>query len=186
MPIDLSGFVESIQQGFGQIPPVAIALALLAGPTATLIVYRLIGVARRRQVPNETAAALWVCRDCRSVNQLRVSRCYRCGLDVDATDEIDVVLDLPSVPRTPFEVPVGSPFAASGGATRASEVGDQRAPGVPVMADRSSTSDAVPVGPGHLAGLGAGVGGVRPSVGVGAVRPPVAEDELARAAERDA
>lgn len=194
MPIDLSGFVESIQQGFGQIPPVAIAIALLGGPTATLIVYRLIGVARRTQVPNETAAALWVCRDCRSVNQLRLSRCYRCGLDVDATEEIDVVLDLPSVPRTPFEVPVGSPFAASGGATRASEVGDQRAPGVPgvpVMADRSSTSEPVPVGPGHLADLGAGVGaGVGVGGGVGGagvgVRPPVAEDELARAAERDA
>ena len=42
MPIDLSGFIEAIQQGFGQIPPVAIAIALLAGPTAALIGYRLI------------------------------------------------------------------------------------------------------------------------------------------------
>ena len=179
MPIDLSGFIEAIQQGFGQIPPVAIAIALLAGPTAALIGYRLIGSARRAQVSTETAEALWVCRDCRSVNQLRLSRCYRCGLAVDATDEIDVVLDLPSAPRKAFEVPAGSPFAAAGGAIRASDVGDRPAsggPGVPVMADRSAVSEALPVGPGHFAGVGVGVG----------VRPSAAKDDPVRPAERDA
>lgn len=177
MPIDLNGFVESIQQGFGQIPPVAIAIALLAGPTAALIGYRLIGSARRAQVSTETAEALWVCRDCRSVNQLRLSRCYRCGLAVDATDEIDVVLDLPSSPQRAFEVPSGSPFAAAGGAIRASDVGDRPAsdgPGVPVMADRSGVSEALPVGPGHLAVVG--------------VKPPVVgvKDDPVRPEERDA
>lgn len=185
MPIDLSGFIEAIQRGFGQIPPVAIAIALLAGPTAALIGYRLIGSARRAQASTETAEALWVCRDCRSVNQLRLSRCYRCGLAVDATDEIDVVLDLPTSPQRAFEVPSGSPFAAAGGPIKASEVGDGPAsgdhlasggPGVPVMADRSALSDPLPVGPGHLAGIGVGVG----------VRPSAAKADPVRPAERDA
>ena len=43
MPMDLSAFVESLQRGFGEIPPIAIALVLLAGPTVALIGYRLIG-----------------------------------------------------------------------------------------------------------------------------------------------
>lgn len=43
MPIDLSAFGESLQRGLGEIPPVAVALALLAGPDVA--VYRC-GVAR--------------------------------------------------------------------------------------------------------------------------------------------
>lgn len=168
MPIDLSGLVESIQRGLGLIPSPAIAIALLAGPTAVLIGYRLIGLARRRQIPSPTVAALWVCQDCRSVNDLRLSRCYRCGLERDAIEEIDVMLEVPPGPHAPFEVPAGSPFAALGGLAMASH---GHGPGVPVMADRSSASDAIPVGPGHFAGAGA--------------RPSVRQSEVVSAAGRD-
>ena len=144
--MDLSALIESLQRGFGQIPPVAIALGLLAGPTAALIVYRLMGAARRVQVsPEVDVAPLWVCHDCRSVNELRLASCYRCGADRDAADEIEVIVDRPAQRPSTFEVPAGSPFAALGANAEASG----REVGTPVMADRAAVRDAVAVGPGR-------------------------------------
>jgi hypothetical protein len=146
MPIDFSSLVTSLQDGLREIPPVVIALALLAGPTAALIGYRLIGMARRTPTSPDTGVApLWVCQGCRSVNELRLSRCYRCGLEGNTADEIEVILHQPSGPPAPFEVPAGSPFAA-----RAAEV--QQRPGIPVMAEPAPSWDAVAVGPGRSAG----------------------------------
>jgi hypothetical protein len=148
MPIDLNNFVETLRSGFGQIPPIVIALILLGGPTGAMIVYRLLRVARRMQstAPVEVAP-LWVCQDCRSVNQLRLARCYRCGTARDDTDEIEVLLDQPAAHPASFQVPAGSPFAAPGSAasSRPSDAG----PGVPVMGDPSLPVDPVPVGPGR-------------------------------------
>ncbi|MEX1168502.1 MAG: hypothetical protein WEE50_00025 [Chloroflexota bacterium] len=149
MPIDLSALGESLQSGFSAIPPIAIALALLGGPTAALIAYRLVGAAR--QVPTSAdveANPYWVCHDCRSVNELRVSRCYHCGLGRDATPDIEVIVDAPSHAPSTFAVPAGSPFAALGGnADRAHTPAP--GPGVPVMADTPDWSAGVPVGPGR-------------------------------------
>ncbi len=115
MPIDVSAIAESLQRGFGEIPPIAIALVLLAGPTAALIGYRLIGVTRRMQTsPEVEAAPLWVCHDCRSVNEFRQSRCYRCDAERDAAGEIEVIVDQPASRPLTFEAPAGSPFAALG------------------------------------------------------------------------
>ena len=141
--MDLSAFIESLQRGFGAIPPIAIALVLLAGPTAALIGYRLIGVARRMQTtPEVEAAPLWVCHDCRSVNELRVSRCYRCGLDRDQHEHVEIVVDQPAIRPMPAEVPAGSPFAAVA-------TGGRAGPGVPVMADLETLARPVAVGPGR-------------------------------------
>jgi hypothetical protein len=146
MPIDLSSFGESLQRGFGEIPPVAIALTLLAGPTLLLIGYRLVRVARRMQSRQIEAEPFWVCHDCRSVNELRHTHCYRCGLARDAVAELEVIVDQPTGPPARFDVPAGSPFAA----IAANPMGlPDRGPGVPVMADRSIGSDAIAVGPGH-------------------------------------
>ena len=146
MPIDFSGLMVSLQDGFGAIPPVGIALVLLAGPTAALVVYRMIGMARRiRATPLAEVVPLWVCQDCRSVNELRLSRCYRCGLGRDASDGIEVFLDQPSRAPAPFEVPAGSPFAAR------AAVGQERR-GMPVMTDPTPRRDSLAVGPGRDAG----------------------------------
>jgi hypothetical protein len=146
MPIDLSGLMGSLQGGLGAIPPVAIALALLAGPTAVLVVYRMIGMARRiRATTHAEVAPQWVCQDCRSINELRLSRCYRCGLQRDASDGIEVFLDEPSGTPAPFEVPAGSPFAAR------AAVGQERR-GMPVMADPGFHRSSLPVGPGRDTG----------------------------------
>jgi len=148
MPIDLGALGESLQRGFGQIPPIAIALALLAGPTAALIGYRLVSAARRTPVSTDVAASpYWVCQDCRSINELRQTRCYSCGLGRDATAEVEVILDAPIGRPTTFDVPAGSPFAALGG--NADVGGAAPGPGVPVMVDTSDWNTGVPVGPGR-------------------------------------
>ena len=141
--MDLSAFVNSLQRGFAAVPPVAIALVLLAGPTTALLVYRLVGAARQmRTTPEVEAVPLWVCHDCRSVNELRVSRCYRCGLERDRAAEIEIVVDQPAIRRAPSEVPAGSPFAAVA-------TGGANGPGVPVMADGALGTQPVAVGPGR-------------------------------------
>lgn len=150
MPIDLSALGESFRRGMSEIPPIAIALALLAGPTAALIGYRLINTARRLKMTSGVEAApFWVCHDCRSVNDLRASRCYHCGVGRDATPDIEVILDAPAGRPTTFDVPAGSPFAALGGnVDRGAAPGS--GPGVPVMAD-ADWNTGVPVGPGNAA-----------------------------------
>ncbi len=148
MPIDLSGLGEAFGQGFGEIPPVAIALGLLAGPTLALIGYRLVGVARR--LPGSAtfeAAPFWVCYDCRSINELRAANCYHCGIARDAAPEVEVILDMPMGAPARFDVPAGSPFAALGRTADAAVTTGQEA-GVPVMANPSDWSTGVPVGPG--------------------------------------
>jgi hypothetical protein len=143
--MDLSAFADSLQRGFAAVPPIAIALVLLAGPTVALIGYRLVTVARRMQTsPEVEAAPLWVCHDCRSVNELRVSHCYRCGLGRDRTGDIEIVVDQPAIRRAPSEVPAGSPFAAVAGS-------GSQGPGVPVMTGRASPAQPVAVGPGRTA-----------------------------------
>jgi hypothetical protein len=149
MPFDLTAIGDALQRGFGQVPPIAIALVLLAGPTTALIGYRLIRVARRMQAaPEVEAAPLWVCHDCRSVNEFRMSRCYRCGVERAAGGDVEVFVDRPAVRPTTFEVPAGSPFAALG-ATPDQRTEHGQGPGIPVMADAAEASDAVAVGPGR-------------------------------------
>jgi len=146
MPIDLSALGESLGRGLGEIPPVAIALALLAGPTAALVGYRLIGAARRMPATGQIEPApFWVCHECRSINELRQKRCYHCSLSRDLTPDIEVIIDAPFGSPATFDVPAGSPFAALGGRV------DRGAAttGVPVMADGSDWNTGVPVGPGR-------------------------------------
>jgi hypothetical protein len=167
MPVDLTELVESLQRGLGEIPPVAVALGLLAGPTAALIVYRLFTASRRLPImTGPEVAPFWVCHDCRSVNELRLSRCYRCGTDRNAVDEIEVIVDTPPARPTTFEAPAGSPFAAIGGMVDQAGHG----PGIPVMAEDARRSP-VPVGPGEPNQPGATEPADDASVAVPAERP---------------
>ncbi len=145
--MDLSGIVESLQRGLTEIPPIAYALMLLGGPTAALIGYRLIVVARRATTSSGAEAApFWVCQSCRSVNELRLSRCYRCAVGRDSTDEIEVILDQPSGRPIIAQVPAGSPFAVL---AVSPDGGSDVSSGVPVIAEPTSAPDRVPVGPGR-------------------------------------
>lgn len=160
---DFSSIGDALQRGFGELPPIAIALTLLAGPTLALVGYRLIGAARRMRVtPEAEAAPMWVCHDCRSVNQFRNTRCYRCGTAREAVGEIEVILDHPMPRPSTFEAPAGSPFAALGAFPQ--PAAPEPGPGVPVMGDALDPTDAVAVGPG------------RPAPGVPAEASPEHED----------
>jgi hypothetical protein len=183
MPIDFSGFGDLFAQGLGQIPPIAIALGLLAGPTVALIGYRLVAVARRMQTAPEVAAApLWVCRDCRSVNELRVSRCYHCGLERDTAAELEVIVDQPASRPMTFDAPAGSPFAALGGNVDTAPVAGPTRQGVPVMADPPAGRAPVAVGPGPADEAAPGSASATDA----AVSGPASEADLAPALERRA
>ena len=161
---DLSSIGDALQRSFGDIPPIAIALTLLAGPTLALIGYRLIGAARRMPTSEVEAAPMWVCHDCRSVNQFRDARCYRCGTAREAAAEIEVIVDQPMGRPTTFEAPAGSPFAALGALEQ--PAAQAPGPGVPVMGD---ALDATGCGGRRArpAGRGGSGGGIRASSGSG-------------------
>jgi hypothetical protein len=141
MPIDLGEFIDSFQRGSAEIPRVAIALLLLAGPTSLLVGYRLISAARRRDRQATAAAPLWVCHDCRAVNELRRSQCYHCGAAPDKGGEIEWIVEAPAARPSTFEAPAGSPFAALG----VNPEHTRPTHDVPVMTDQH---DWVAVGPG--------------------------------------
>ena len=105
------------------------------------------------------AEPYWVCHDCRSINELRHTHCYSCGLGRDVAGELEVIVDQPAGQPARFDVPAGSPFAAI--AANPMQI-EGRGIGVPVMGDPSIATDAVAVGPG------------RPGVAVAV--PVVAED----------
>lgn len=156
MPIDLGAFIESLQRGSAEIPRVAIALLLLAGPTSLLIGYRLVSAARRQERQAVEAAPLWVCHDCRAVNELRRSQCYHCGAAPDKGGEIEWIVEVPAARPSTFEAPAGSPFAALG----ANPEHGAPAQGVPVMADEH---DWAAVGPGPTVHREGEVAAVAPS-----------------------
>ena len=114
LAVDLSAFIDSLQRGLGQIPPIAIALVLLAGPTAALIGYRLISAATRVQsrtggrgrpaVGLSTAAARSTSFASRAATAAASSAI--------AVDDIEIGRRPAGPSSGSFEVPAGSPFAA--------------------------------------------------------------------------
>ena len=92
MPFDPNGLIESISNGLPRVPSALIAAALLGGPTAIWLIVRF---TRPRDVPKKVVEVpetlLWLCTSCRSMNEDRVDRCYRCHIPREA-DDIPVVV----------------------------------------------------------------------------------------------
>ncbi len=76
-PIDAT---QSLLRSIGLIPAALLAIALLAGPTTIWLLYRFVVQPRTKRFPTGSGALLWACERCRSANEARISRCYRCGL----------------------------------------------------------------------------------------------------------
>jgi hypothetical protein len=132
MPIDLGSFGESLQRGLGEIPPVMVALTLLAAPTLLFIGYRVVGISNRTQVESALSAQpFWVCHECRSINELNHEHCYHCAVARDAQDELELIVEQPSGAPVRIEVSAASPV------------------GVPVMGRPAVSTDAIAVGPGR-------------------------------------
>ena len=86
MQVDLEYWISLLRAGIGLVPPVLIAIVLLGGPTAGWLLYRFVVQPRTRRFGRTDGSSMWVCPNCRSVNELRMRRCYRCDALPDATD----------------------------------------------------------------------------------------------------
>jgi hypothetical protein len=79
VPVDPGGLFEALMNGLAQVPSALIAAALLAGPTAIWLIARFVNppdLATRDELALEEL--LWVCPNCRSINEDRMASCYRC------------------------------------------------------------------------------------------------------------
>jgi hypothetical protein len=99
MPVEIIEFLERLRAGVQVIPPVIIAIVLLAGPTVLWLLFRFVVQPRSARQRAGSLSAMWVCPRCRSVNELRLSRCYRCDAKPEEA-ELEVIESDPSVPGT--------------------------------------------------------------------------------------
>jgi hypothetical protein len=85
MPIDPINILGQIEQAVGLMPAAVLVIVLLTGPTLVWLLYRFVVQPHTRRYADDSVDVFWVCEDCRSVNDVRVSKCYLCGLERDMT-----------------------------------------------------------------------------------------------------
>jgi len=93
MPFDLAGLYEALMNGLGTVPSALIAAALLAGPTAVWLIARLVNppdIGATQELALEEL--LWVCPQCRSINEDRIVSCYRCH-KLRADESVPLVIE---------------------------------------------------------------------------------------------
>jgi hypothetical protein len=78
MQLPIAEWIDSLRAGIGLVPPALIAMVLLGGPTAGWLLYRFVVQPRTIRARAFERASFWVCPNCRSVNDFRLTRCYRC------------------------------------------------------------------------------------------------------------
>jgi hypothetical protein len=112
--VDFEHWITALRAGIGLVPPVLIAIVLLGGPTAGWLLYRFVVQPRAKRLGSMDASAMWVCPNCRSVNEMRMARCYRC--DASPADEDLEVID--AHPTRPIRLtPVGPGLDLGGPST---------------------------------------------------------------------
>lgn len=84
MSLDPFGALESLERAIGVPPAAIVAIVLLAGPTVVWVLYRFVVQPRTSRYDDTGLDLLWICERCRSANEVRSGRCYRCGLDREA------------------------------------------------------------------------------------------------------
>jgi hypothetical protein len=94
--VEFEHWLAALRAGIGLVPPILIAIVLLGGPTAAWLLYRFVVQPRARRMSGMDASSMWVCANCRSVNELRLSRCYRC--DSPADEDLEVIDAHPAAP----------------------------------------------------------------------------------------
>lgn len=88
MPIDPFPTLAAVQEAVGHVPAAVGAVVLLGGPTALWLFWRLVVQPRRSRYPATHNGLLWLCARCQSANEVRTSRCYRCGMRRDSIDDL--------------------------------------------------------------------------------------------------
>jgi len=94
---EIGQLIDTLRAGIGMIPPVLIAIALLGGPTAGWLLYRFVVQPRTRRMRGIDPSTMWVCPSCRSVNAMRLHRCYRCD-SPPIREELEVIHTEPTSP----------------------------------------------------------------------------------------
>jgi hypothetical protein len=135
MDIEIETWARSLVDGANAVPAALIAIALLGGPTLVWLLYRWVVKPRSSRYQLSQIDALWICVGCRSANELRSSKCYRCHRELDETE-----LEL-TEPGFRESVPTPEPTEAERPARRRRRVG-------PSPAVAASGRDPVAVGPG--------------------------------------
>lgn len=99
MQVDIEYWINALRAGIDVVPTVLIAIVLLGGPTAAWLLYRFVVQPRtmRARAKAASGAAMWVCPTCRSVNDLAMTRCYRC-VATPNEDELEVIDANPAGP----------------------------------------------------------------------------------------
>jgi hypothetical protein len=118
--LPIGQWIDALRAGIGLVPPPLIAIALLGGPTAVWILYHFLVQPRTARIARLRAyerTAFWVCANCRSVNDYRLVRCYRCDAEPVAED-LEVIDAFPSGPRPLTPVGPGLNLGATAPATR--------------------------------------------------------------------
>jgi hypothetical protein len=107
VPLDPGDIVAQLQRMVGLVPGALLAIVILAGPTTAWLLYRFVVQPRTRRFAHDGDPLLWICSDCRSANEVRHSRCYRCGLERDAIVGDLQVLDGDGLVALPIDVAYG-------------------------------------------------------------------------------
>ena len=114
MQVDIEQYISALRAGIGIVPPVLWAIVLLGGPTAGWLLYQFVVQPRTVRMRGSDRSAMWVCHSCRSVNDLRMPRCYRC----DATPDEEALEVIDSRPTGPIPLtPVGPGLDLGGSPT---------------------------------------------------------------------
>ena len=118
MQFEIGEWIESLRVGVGLIPPALVAMVLLGGPTAAWLLYRFVVQPRSTRFYGVDPSAMWICASCRSVNDLRLARCYRCdSARVDAGVEV-----IETHPAGPVRLTPVGPGLDLGGTGRAAGI----------------------------------------------------------------
>ena len=187
MQVDLEYLFNALRAGLGVVPPVLIAIVLLGGPTASWLLYRFVVQPRTRRLGGMDGTAMWVCPNCRSVNELRMKRCYRCDA-LPVEEELEVI---DAHPTGPIRLtPVGPGLDLGGPSSprprpitrieRAEEVWveDEAWERLEARRDRAALPDVAAMTEVAEASRGRRV--ARPPVPMGPGRQPVARPAVAR------
>jgi hypothetical protein len=105
-------WIDALRAGLGVVPPALLAIVLLGGPTAFWLLYHFVVEPRVARMRVLEMAPFWVCASCRSVNDARLARCYRCDAE-PVEDELEIIDAEPSGPTRLTPVGPGLNFGAA-------------------------------------------------------------------------
>jgi hypothetical protein len=115
--LPIGEWIDALRAGIELVPPPLIAIVLLGGPTAVWILYHFVVQPRAARMHAFDRTAFWVCANCRSVNDYRLLRCYRCE-DEPVEEDLEVIEADPSGPWPLTPVGPGLNLGATEPATR--------------------------------------------------------------------